>query len=442
MAGLTSEDIRILAYYAREQNRELYFNYLSQKAGNDGYGMLALGVVRNDNAPGATANEFADQQARRDGVVMSDREWQQFGVDLMRSDLSFRQAQLKAGHPELALNLPAKDVQASHDVTFEKYNINPDAWTPRQLLESARRHGGEPETEKVWSMMLDNSLRGVWRMGATTDAVTHRYNDDKLDATAYMAQMTAARTLATQSLPNTDPNTIGAVNFKYRFSPQTGEWMESYQTGRGLGLPRTVEDPALIRELNEARDVRLEREQMRQQFHPEDPYRDQSITSSPWLISDASPTSQGVETPQPMQAALSDIPQIPARYAELHQQCVAGVRNLDRQLGREWDEKSARMAASVTHMAASNGLHRVDEIVLSEKGGRASPGEFVFAVQGDRSNPASRRAHMGTDEAIGTPVEQSARQLADLNVAQAQQLNESRQQEQDVQRRGGMNMQA
>jgi len=61
--GLTAADIAVLKAYVVNRNRELYFNYLAQTQGNDGYGLLALGVIRNDNAPGATANSFADRQA-------------------------------------------------------------------------------------------------------------------------------------------------------------------------------------------------------------------------------------------------------------------------------------------------------------------------------------------------------------------------------------------
>jgi len=49
MSGLTQQDITILREYADKGNRELYWNYLAQKDGADGYGLLALGVVRNDN---------------------------------------------------------------------------------------------------------------------------------------------------------------------------------------------------------------------------------------------------------------------------------------------------------------------------------------------------------------------------------------------------------
>ncbi|MFA8479235.1 XVIPCD domain-containing protein, partial [Xanthomonas campestris pv. campestris] len=49
------------------------------------------------------------------------------------------------------------------------------------------------------------------------------------------------------------------------------------------------------------------------------------------------------------------------RYA-LHQQCKAGVGALDQQLGRASDEKSACMAASLTNLAVTNGLERVDHV--------------------------------------------------------------------------------
>ncbi|MEG0184700.1 MAG: hypothetical protein RR704_14735 [Stenotrophomonas sp.] len=73
--GLTQKEMDVLEAYADAGNRELYFNYLAQKPGNDGYGLLALGVVRNDNAPGATANSFADRQASQDGIHFDEGQW-------------------------------------------------------------------------------------------------------------------------------------------------------------------------------------------------------------------------------------------------------------------------------------------------------------------------------------------------------------------------------
>ncbi|MEZ5705673.1 MAG: hypothetical protein R3E56_10550 [Burkholderiaceae bacterium] len=124
----------------RKGNRELYWNYLAQTPGNDGYGLLALGVVRNDNMPGALANQYAQNRAQSvRGVRMSERQWDAFGQDLMR-DYEFRQAHFDNGEAVQALNLPVKEVQIVHDQTFGDTGITPDAWTPRPLLEAARRH--------------------------------------------------------------------------------------------------------------------------------------------------------------------------------------------------------------------------------------------------------------------------------------------------------------
>lgn len=64
MSGLTDQDIKILSGYANLGNRELYWNYLSQLQGADGYGTLALGVVRNDSLPGRVANSYAQDYAK------------------------------------------------------------------------------------------------------------------------------------------------------------------------------------------------------------------------------------------------------------------------------------------------------------------------------------------------------------------------------------------
>lgn len=83
MNGLTKENLYILDFYQRTENRELYWNYLAHMPGNDGYGLLALGVVRNDSIPGKTANQYAQNYAREfNGKALSEREWEAFGVDL------------------------------------------------------------------------------------------------------------------------------------------------------------------------------------------------------------------------------------------------------------------------------------------------------------------------------------------------------------------------
>lgn len=399
MAGLTQADLSILKTYAETQNRELYFNFLAQKEGNDGYGTLALGVVRNDNAPGATANNFAQAQARKDGLQYDERDWQHVGVDLIMQDVQLRQMHFDSGRPDLALNLPVLDVQLAHDRTFRPRGIDPDAWTPRQLLEAARRHGGEPEAEKVWSMMLDNKLLGVTRGASTTESLAYRYNDEKLEATAYVAAMGVARTNAGLfPSPNADPNTIERDGKTYSFHAESGTWRGPAPIESRIAIKIPVTDAALIDALNDSRALRQEREQLRTQFHPDDPNRDRPIQASPWLFTDAAPAQEAQNAVLQARAAPATDPTDPhhPRHA-LYQQCIEGVQGLDARLGRTPDQHSACMAASLTTLAATSGLERVDHVLLSVQGTHTAPGERVFVVQGDPGNPAHQRAHMPTE---------------------------------------------
>lgn len=181
MGGLTQKDIRILTAYADSGNRELYWNYLSQLPGADGYGTLALGVVRNDSLPGRVANSYAQEHARTqhdDGsrfpnAVLSERQWEAFGQSLLKQDLVLRQYWSQQQRPELALNLPGKDVMTAHDRAFEQHRLDPNCWTPRVLLQAALEKSGPQKLEQIWTNMLDNDGVGLPRVGSTSrDAFT------------------------------------------------------------------------------------------------------------------------------------------------------------------------------------------------------------------------------------------------------------------------------
>lgn len=421
--GLNQADIQILNSYALAGNRELYFNYLAQKSGNDGYGLLALGVVRNDNAPGATANSFAAQQAHSDGVRMSEGEWQEFGIDLMRRDLALRVTRLEEKRPDLALNLPAKDVQASHDEAFSERHINPSAWTPYKLLEAARKHGGEAEADQVWSMLLDNNRRGLDRMGETTALILGKYRELIDDPEGYVRDMARARAPhGMNPVSNIDPDTILYNGSMYQRTDE-GRWTVqvsapvTVQAGvvpvpvPGVGIPlgrRDVTDPAVLHHLDDAHDVRQQREALRQQFHPDDPNRDRPIVRSPWLISDAEPRM--VPAGQLHASIDFTVPGHP-RHA-LWQQCAEGVRALDSAAGKPWDTHSACMASSLTALAVCSGLERVDHVVLNTRTPSLESGERVFVVEGGMADFLHKRAHMPTCDAIAQPLEQSFQQVA------------------------------
>ena len=410
MTGLSQQDMDILRSYAEKGNRELYWNYLAQHEDSDGYGLLALGVVRNDSMPGKVANNFAQNHVyhHHGKRELTEREWEQFGIDLIQQDFLLRKAQIEDDRPDLALNLPVKDIQLAHDISFRGARIDPDAWTPHQLLEAARRDGGEQAAEGVWHSMLDNSALGIGRAGITLGDIV-RYDDGQLPALRYTGALIGASAMASQDRTNTDPDVIGGASFYYMRDRNTHEW--SSVSGGGMGGPsiRRVTDPGTIAELDDVRAVRLERQEKVTQFHPLDPHRE--IARSPFTL------------------AQTDIPGDTTRMAmldpthpghpdhQLHLQGRDAVHRLDALLGRAPDDNSDRMIASVTRLAREHGLARIDHVVLSEQTGQLRPGENVFVVQGRLDDPAHTRLHMKTQLAVSTPVEESFRGLQALHDA-------------------------
>lgn len=302
MSGLNNKDVEILSFYAENGNRELYWNFLAQKPGNDGYGLLALGVVRNDNVPGQVANYYAQSAARATRPGMTERDWEDFGVDLMRRDLAERQEAMRKNEPERALNLSAVDVTRVHDRSFENAGIAKEAWTPRKLMEMAERKGGPAAMEEIWSGMLDNQKLGIYRGVSTLDEVRAHTDFSSLTsigrAGQYVADMTAARMAANSALPNTDPNMIGSVSHSYIYSQRDRSWAEVQQHAGGpVPMPpriSMVRDERLIAELNDTRALRQERIASRDERHPDDPYP--TIAKSPFTLAEAPSVRRDAET--------------------------------------------------------------------------------------------------------------------------------------------------
>jgi hypothetical protein len=306
--GLSEHDLDILRSYADEGNRELYWNYLAQLPGNDGYGLLALGVVRNDNMPGATANEYAVEYARtHDGKVLTERQWNEFGVDLIRNDLHARANYIKSD-PALALNLPAKAVEEAHSQSFEKSRISPDAWTPRRLLEAARNAPGhtleenERTVEAIWKDMLNNDLAGVGRTTSTLGKVAMDNAMSAAERASYTYDMSTAYLRATRSMDHINPDVIGSAGDAY-VRRDDGKWVHVGHSGflHSLSIG-VVTDPAKIRELDDTRELRLEQAKARHAFHPDDPGH---LMKSPHPLAEAAPrTSMPGITDDPVYAAI------------------------------------------------------------------------------------------------------------------------------------------
>lgn len=409
MSGLTDKDIRILSSYAKEGNRELYWNYLAQLPGNDGYGLLALGVVRNDSLPGRVANSFAtavaEQQAtlfgKEQNVAFTERRQEKFGQNLITNDLAERRSWMEAGRPDLALNLPYASTLKSHDVSFEANGLNVNCWAPRLLLVSTQSKRGEEAAEKVWQNMLDNGAAGAFRAGKT--AVSVHLDMPQPAGHFYFVELSKFEGLALLQRDAVDPNVIGTRFDYHSYDSKDGSWNH---TVGAPPLDRTTKetDPTAISVLNEAREVRLERELKAKQFHPEDPYTE--IAKSPRVVSTQEPELLHTEARR-IAVLAPDSPD----YA-LHQQIRRGVAALDEKHCRPPDTTSDNVAASLTVKACEQGLQRVDHVVLSNATNNHPAGHTIFVVQGDLSDPAHLRAGMPTAVAAQTPVSESLQQLA------------------------------
>ncbi|MEN5040845.1 XVIPCD domain-containing protein [Stenotrophomonas sp. TWI1149] len=431
MSGLTQRDIRILSSYADAGNRELYWNYLSQLPGADGYGTLALGVVRNDSLPGRVANTYAqdhaktqhDSGSRHPNAELSERQWEDFGQTLLKQDLELRSYWMEQKQPDKALNLPGKDVMRAHDRAFDLHELDPNCWTPRVLLQAALEKSGPQKLEQIWTNMLDNDYVGAIRVGKTGyDAIDQMGLVDGGEYLAKLGATEAAQFLEGRS--STNPNVIGGNSYYAMYFEGERKWA-NVSTGGGHLSMREETNPARIAELNDARDVRLERQQKATQFHEDDPYR--TITRSPMTAS-----LDGVPGERQAPTRLADIGPGHPDYA-LIQQVREGVAAIDAKQGRTPDETSERLTASVVALARQNGLERADHVLLSSQTADSPAGRNVFVVQGELADPAHRRASMPTDVAVQTPVEQSMRQLDVAGQERQQQaLAQTTQQELDA----------
>jgi hypothetical protein len=323
MEGLSARDLEVLGHYARQGNRERYWNYLAQHPGADGYGLLALGVVRNDNMPGAVANLYAQNYAySRNQPVLTERGWEEFGQDLMRLDYARRAAYANGGSPGLALNLPAKDVQEVHAEAFARKRIDADAWTPNRLLEAARREGGDAEMERAWHAMLDNGRLGTLRAYDTLAGIVATYGDSRMGQAEYLKDLGVAYAAAATAAPQVNPDVIQRGAYRYEYVPATHQWLCDMSSDvaelGGRTPPKEVTDPRERADLDDARAVRIERLQKAQDIHPDDPFR--RLADSPFVLAEGGAGQALAVTRTP---AARDV--APGLYDELRERLPAGM---------------------------------------------------------------------------------------------------------------------
>ena len=194
-----------------------------------------------------------------------------------------------------------KEVQEAHDRAFRKMEVDPDAWTPRKLLEAARRAGErdaareqmlaadrgevlsgatlekivEAPAERIWTSMLNDQTLGLHRGKDTLLGLAAAQDMPLAERAAYARDMAVAYTGALNERSHDAPNVIGR-NDHYYMRDRNGEWMELRHAEPVMGIRHDQLDDvpeAQRRVLEDTHHLRLQRAAAREAFHPNDPGR-------------------------------------------------------------------------------------------------------------------------------------------------------------------------
>ena len=341
----------------------------------------------------------------------------------MQRDLAARVDHVDNGRPGAALNLSAREVMEVHDQSFLAARIPVNAWTPREYLDAAHRYGaaeappnatpaqraaaGEREMNGAWQGMLDNNRLGVDRGLGTMLNTVNRYNDEALPAANYMGRMTAAYAAAAVSRSNQDPDRIG-TDLQFHQRRDDGQWFSISVMPRGLSPPpppREERNPVQLRGLEDTRQLRLDIQDKRDDFHPLDPARTRGLSRSPITLAEAVPEGR-----DGVRLASSSVPALEQAQPPLYASARSAVVAMEQGRGRTFDVSSEKLAQAGALAGYAAGMDRIDHAVISthRRDGQTIAGENLIVVQGVLDDPAHVRAAVRIDEALArTPAEQA-----------------------------------
>ncbi|WP_225042929.1 XVIPCD domain-containing protein [Xanthomonas campestris] len=108
----------------------------------------------------------------------------------------------------------------------------------------------------------------------------------------------------------------------------------------------------------------------------------------------------------------------------LHGKLRRGVAEAEQALGKDWDDNSERMTASLTLLAKQNGFTDRDQLSVGFNRATAThpSGELAFVYRDGPTaspDPHANRAHMTTQEAIARPAQDTYQQLQEQTAQHA-----------------------
>jgi hypothetical protein len=172
-------------------------------------------------------------------------------------------------------------------------------------------------------------------------------------------------------------------------------------------------------------------------------HRNQALPAQPTENVPAAPVVQAPTSPDQQATPAVAMTPMQAGHPDhaLYQQIREQVTTLDARHGRSFDATSERMTASLLVLAKGNGLDRVDHVVLSNATPQLPAAHNIFVVQGELNNPAHQRAHMPTEQAAQTPVDESLQRFEVVSQEQ-QQRQQAQQQLHDEREQQGIQARA
>lgn len=133
----------------------------------------------------------------------------------------------------------------------------------------------------------------------------------------------------------------------------------------------------------------------------------------------------------------------------LYERVRGAVEQLDRHVGKPWDQQSERMTASALALAVEKKFDPKDDIrlVFNQPSASLASGETVHVYRVGHANPdpAAHLASMKTADALSIPVEDRYRQVETTRLAQSEQAQREQQEQvrsQGVAGQGGPKMMA
>ncbi|WP_238979677.1 XVIPCD domain-containing protein [Xanthomonas phaseoli] len=298
--------------------------------------------------------------------------------------------------------------------------------------------------------------------------------DDFIEASPTNAKQTQARPGITfnqdGSLPMTPQNISAQATYYFDKPPQGAPGLSTRQT-TGIGFHGDSDYPNYYGAGAVSRAIAFDRayahpvggippqmqlDMQRLRFR-EDLLEHNGITLPPgttatpqvyWDTSTNPPTRGLLQHTQGTHQHISPIPDIDPRLPglmppgkkeqpdnELLEKIRSGVRSLDQQAGKVWDESSERLSASLLLMAAEKGFTAKDDLkfAFNTPTEKLAGGEIMHIWrEGHHSpDPAAHRAHMTTQEALSVPADQRLAQV-EVEVMQqtkAQEIMQTQQQE-------------